>query len=410
MEAVMLKLFWKKLRLFQNFGFETATLDLKGKNGRLSAFFKSLFKTNRVLKQAQFSIFLMLCAVFCYSGCTVTTGTWAGAGEKPGFFTAAVWNVQALFDGEETGNEYTEYRSSAGWNHEKYEARLLSISRAIGGMTEKGGPDLIGIIEVENSKILKKLAEGRLAKNGYTHTFFGALPGSSLGLGVLSRYPFIETRLHSLTDGETTIPRPILEVKIEVEGKPLIFFICHWKSKLGGDDLTESVRRSSAKVLQRRLRELQEEEPGTPAIIMGDLNENYDEFYRQGGAVISALLPDDPTAAALASSLSIMDCLIVSGEKPPAARYFNDSQTALYSPWGRELQTGSYWYKNSWETIDHFLLGPELFNGIDWEFEGCEVLASPPFTGPQGYPQPYMPRNGGGLSDHLPLLLTLKRH
>ncbi|MDR0720424.1 MAG: endonuclease/exonuclease/phosphatase family protein [Treponema sp.] len=379
----MLKLFWKKL---------------------------TLFKANRVLKQAQLSIFLILGAGFCYSGCTVTTGTRAGAGEKPGFFTAAVWNVQTLFDGEGTGNEYTEYRSSAGWNHEKYEARLLSISRAIGGMTEKGGPDLIGIIEVENSKILKNLAEGPLAKSGYSYTFFGALPGSSLGLGVLSRYPFIEARLHSLTDGKTTIPRPVLEVKIEAEGRPLIFFICHWKSKLGGDDLTERVRRSSAKVLQRRLRELQEEEPGTPAIIMGDLNENYDEFYRQGGAVISALLPDDPTAAALASALSIGDCLIVSGEKPPAARYFNDSQAAFYSPWGKELQTGSYWYNNSWETIDHFLLGPELFNGTDWEFEGCEVLASPPFTGPQGYPQPYMPRNGGGLSDHLPLLLTLKRH
>jgi endonuclease/exonuclease/phosphatase family metal-dependent hydrolase len=377
----MLKLFLKKLRLF---------------------------KTNRVLKQAQFNVFLILCAAFCYSGCAVTTGT--GAGENPGFFTAAVWNVQALFDGEDTGDEYTEYLSSAGWNYEKYEARLLSISRAIDGMTEKGGPDLIGIIEVENSKILKKLAEGRLAKSGYTHTFFGALPGSSLGLGVLSRYPFIETRLHSLTDGETTIPRPVLEVKIEAEGKALVFFICHWKSKLGGDDLTESVRRSSAKVLQRRLRELQEEDPGTPVIIMGDLNENYDEFYRQGGAVISALLPDDPVAAALASALPVRDYLVVSDEKPPAARNFNDSHAALYSPWGRELQNGSYWYKNSWETIDHFLLGPELFNGTDWEFEGCEVLASPPFTGPQGYPQPYMPRNGYGLSDHLPLLLKLKRH
>jgi hypothetical protein len=46
----------KGLRLFQNFNFETPTLDLKGKSGPLTAFSKSLFKTNRVLKQAQFVI------------------------------------------------------------------------------------------------------------------------------------------------------------------------------------------------------------------------------------------------------------------------------------------------------------------------------------------------------------------
>jgi release factor glutamine methyltransferase len=40
------------MRLLQNFSFETATLDLKGKTGLLTGFSKSLSKTNRVLEQA----------------------------------------------------------------------------------------------------------------------------------------------------------------------------------------------------------------------------------------------------------------------------------------------------------------------------------------------------------------------
>jgi hypothetical protein len=40
------------LRLFQNFSFERATLDLTGKTVPLAGFSKANFKTNRVLKLA----------------------------------------------------------------------------------------------------------------------------------------------------------------------------------------------------------------------------------------------------------------------------------------------------------------------------------------------------------------------
>ena len=46
-------------------------------------------------------------------------------------FTAAIWNLQSMFDGEELGNEYIEFRESSGWTEEKYNARLLSAGKAI---------------------------------------------------------------------------------------------------------------------------------------------------------------------------------------------------------------------------------------------------------------------------------------
>jgi hypothetical protein len=209
----------------------------------------------------------------------------------------------------------------------------------------------------------------------------------------------------------------VAEVWVEAGGAPLALFICHWKSKLGGDEQTESQRRASARLILRRIREIEAEAPGTPVLIMGDLNENHDEYYRQAGRYICALLPDDPKAArhtglhrdggAEAASVQ-KDFLVLSGLKPPRPAYFAEGAAALYSPWGRELKEGSYFYSNNWETIDHFLLGSAFFDGLGWEFEDCETLKTEPFVNAQGTPSLYNPRTGGGLSDHLPLRLSLK--
>jgi hypothetical protein len=102
------------------------------------------------------------------------------------------------------------------------------------------------------------------------------------------------------------------------------------------------------------------------------------------------------------------DFIILSKNKPPETRYFPAGVVALYSPWAAELQDGSYYYKNEWETIDHFLLSPQLFDGKGWEFEHCTVINYPPFVSARGFPVAYNPRTGSGLSDHLPLLLFLK--
>jgi len=322
-------------------------------------------------------------------------------------FTAAVWNVQTLYDGRDTGNEYAEFRETEGWSAEKYQARLTAISQAIQQMAgpAKAAPCIIGFVEIENIGILEDLAGGSLSKNGYYWTAFANLPGSSLGIGFLSRFPITDTRAHSITIGNDTAPRPVLEIRVEPRGEPLVFLLCHWKSKLGDDNATEALRRSSARVVQRRLRELKETE--TPVIVMGDLNENHDEFYRRSGAILSALLPDDPDAAALAFNKPD-EYLVLSGEKPPRARSFTKDVPALYTPWDTELKDGSYYFRGEWETIDHILLSDLLFNGTGWEYADCRVLNHAPFISSKGSPDSYVPRFGRGLSDHLPLLLYLR--
>jgi len=374
------------------------------------------------MKHAITGIFVFQ-AIFVLAGCGAFSA-FSGqkrAGEETPLFTVAEWNVQALFDGRETGKEYAEYLETAGWTAEKYAARITAISQAFLQMAEmpldlevpasKGTvPDLIGFVELENAGILEDIARGTLSQYGYFWTAFANLPGSPLGIGFLSRFPIKETRVHSITVGKESAPRPVLEIRVEKRGKPLVFLLCHWKSKLGGDLVTENLRRASARVIQRRLRELKESEAETPVIVMGDLNENYDEFFRQTGKALCALLPDDPDAAALARRNSgvLKGSLVLSGEKPPRSLSFPEDACVLYSPWKDEMSDGSYYYRDEWETIDHFLLSEALFSGTGWNFASCRVLNQEPFTGSDGKPKPYVPRIGRGLSDHLPLLLCLR--
>jgi endonuclease/exonuclease/phosphatase family metal-dependent hydrolase len=346
---------------------------------------------------------------------------------KTGAISIMTWNLQALFDGTESGNEYEEYLESAGWSGEKYSGRLSAIAKAIDSI-EPEAPDLIAIQEIESAQVLEDLAGGPLSKKGYQWTHFAGNPGMSLGIGLISRLPIERARVHSINIDGSAAPRPVLELRVSrrqeaTENEDLILFICHWKSKLGGEDVTESARRASARIILRRMRELALEEPDLPVIIMGDLNENYDEFYRRNGAEICALLPDDPRSADMSGFNTIdeddpafgtpqgdpqKDFLVLVKSKPPAAQYFPPQALCLYSPWTNELENGSYYYKNEWETIDHFLLSHRLFDKSGWEFETCHVVDQKPFTNSQGYPDAYNPRTGSGLSDHLPLLMFLK--
>ncbi|GHV70631.1 endonuclease [Spirochaetia bacterium] len=357
-------------------------------------------------------LFIQAAVLVCLilPGCDTAAPESSGQADRGALQSLSImsWNIQTFFDGEDEGTEYEEYRASAGWNGEKYQARLTALAQAI-GKTGGQGPDILAFMEVENPQVLEDMARGELSKQGYNWTSFANNPGYSLGVGVLSRFPFTVTRSHSLTvNGETT-PRPILEIWLTPQDKPLVLFICHWKSKLGGDDVTEPQRRASARVLQRRLAEIRRDEPGTPVVIMGDLNENHDEFYRRSGSEICALLPDDQKAAELVSlHTGPVDFLVTSREKPPKSVYVNMDAPPLYSPWGNELLEGTYNYKNTWETIDHFLMNDAFFDKTGWEFDTCRVLKVEPFVKSSGYPNGYNPRTGSGHSDHLPLLLKLK--
>ena len=358
----------------------------------------------------------------------------------------ASWNMQNLFDGADNGFEYDEFKNSAGWNNEKYQARLHGITAALKGETGIKA-DILAVMEVENKAVIEDLAEKSFLN--YRWIFFAGAPAysaeaqtdqtdtdspldSAIGLGVLSALPFFQTSVHSFHSPDGSIPRPILEVWVDTDSGPLALFVCHWKSKLGGDSKTEAMRRAGAALIVRRLLEIETENPGTPVIIMGDLNENHDEFARIGASYPCALLPDTEQAVLISRKTLLgarpnsQDFLVLSREMPPRTQFFPEKTKAFYSPWFelkeglhenrnasksqaiyQAIPQGSYFYKGDWETIDHFLLNDALFSGIGWNYGHFRVLTEPPFANGIGEPHSYNPRTGNGLSDHLPIVLVL---
>ena len=327
--------------------------------------------------------------------------------------TLMTWNIHNLFDGEDNGYEYNEFLQSSGWSAEKYLGRINAISAAISRIDPR--PDIIMLQEIESFKIIEDLAISLSA--GYSWSHFARNPGAAIGLGILSRLPLLEARNHSIAINGDTIPRPVLEVRIQIDNEAsggdcaeetFVVFVCHWKSKLGGEAATERVRRAGARVILRRIRELWEGEPNLGVIVAGDLNLNHDEFYRQNSSTVYALLPDDSRSVQLTAGIQ-KDFIVISSSKPPLPVYFPQDTIVLYSPWKNELENGSYFFRNNWETLDHFLVSHQFFNNTGWEYQKTFVVNYEPFADLKGIPASYNPRTGFGLSDHFPLLMMLKK-
>ena len=381
-----------------------------------------------------FSVFAFVVAtllpVLGNTACVFSSGE---TGRSPvDSITIMTWNLQLLFDGVEEGTEFRDFRQEAGWTQEKYLGRLNVIVRAINEMEEK--PDIIALQEVESAQVVADIA-GALTAHQYNWTHFARIPGMTLGVAIISRYPLSGAISHCINIDGDIAPRPMIEARVNVpggmlgdtatgkaDGNSLLLFVCHWKSKLGGAEETESTRRASARTVLRRMRELERTNPGLPVVIAGDLNVTHDEFFRSGGEYMKSLMPDDPYAAefamryfaqanpgfAFSAKRLQQDFIVVSHSKPPQAAYYPDALIAMYSPWGVEKEDGSFFFRNSWETIDHFLLSRQLFDETGWEFYDSRRVNVPPFVNIDGLPNTYNPRTGHGLSDHLPLLLFLR--
>jgi endonuclease/exonuclease/phosphatase family metal-dependent hydrolase len=344
--------------------------------------------------------FMLFAVILFVTGCSLSESEIEEESPERSL-TLMTWNVHNLFDGKDNGYEYDEFLESAGWSTEKYLGRINSISTAIDSINPK--PDFIILQEIESLLILEDIAN--LLSNSYEYSHFANNTGMALGLGIISCLPLSDCKVHSITiDGETT-PRPVLETRLDTNEGSFVVFACHWKSKLGDDIATENVRKSSARVIIRRIRELWKNEPELGIIVSGDLNENHDEFYRKSASMVCALVPDDIYCASLTGQQK--DFLIISKNNPPSPVYFPNDSIIFFSPWTNELENGSYFYKYNWETIDHFLVSAQFFNNKNWDYLKAVTANYPPFITSGGAPFAYNARTGTGLSDHLPLLVTL---
>jgi endonuclease/exonuclease/phosphatase family metal-dependent hydrolase len=300
-------------------------------------------------------------------------------------FSLVSWNLQTFFDGETIGNEYAEFRgASSSWSRDKYRSRLKRLCESI----KQFDADVLAFEEVENEAILHDIANeltGVLSPNKlYKYTSFAISPGSSIGCAVLSRFPIEGLTVHSCDyrsalGDHAPLMRPLMEVTLSVaKTAPRVkLFVAHWKSKVDGEDVAAKWQERQESVLAHRINQFMRETGGEGIVVAcGDFNRDLSEF----------LLNDD-------GKITLIDRATGSEEYAVVG-----SGWLLFPELGEE--TGSYFYRNEWEKIDHvFIAGAATLSEFGALTNGPWVTDNHGKT----IPYRYVISNGNGYSDHLPL-------
>ena len=288
------------------------------------------------------------------------------------------------------GNEYDSYIPNRhNWNQKNFRKKLLNISEVICDINA----DIIGLQEVENEKVLKRLKQS-LRRVGciYKYSAITHKKGSSIQVALLSKYP-IQT-VKEIIVSRVLGYRNILEVKYIFNNRPLYIYVNHWKSKSSA----ESKRIFSAKILKKRLEKLP---IGSEYILLGDFNSDYDEYRH-----IEKKHNDTNGRTAINH---ILQTIYKSGT---FVRPYKFNRFEHYNLW-LELYNYKRWSHNFYgnkQGLDAILLPSTLFDGkgIDYVNGSFKVFKKSYLFHKKGYILRWEYKNnshkGRGYSDHLPVV------
>lgn len=247
----------------------------------------------------------------------------------------ATYNVENLFDLERSGNEYVEYipNTSWQWNKKNYKKKLQNLSQVIKGIDA----DVIALQEIESERALKDL-KAQLSRDGLYYKYYAIAKAknTTVKVALLSKLPITYAKEISVSSHRGY--RNILEAKLNINSKPLYLFVNHWKAKSGA----ESRRIVSAKVLKKRVEELEGEE----IVLLGDFNSHYEEnktFIRKrklndtnGKTGINDILKTSPS--------------------------YQDEKDSYYNLWyeTKESRRWSHKYKKNRHALDNILISKSL--------------------------------------------------
>ncbi len=191
------------------------------------------------------------------------------------------YNTENLFDtinSPDTDDEEFLPQSKLQWNSEKYQAKLTHIAQVISSLCDTIEPLVIGLAEVENSKVLEDLtAQPALKKYNLKIVHHDSPDERGIDVGLLYNADVIEEVFNSYlrVDLDSDRTRDIIYFKGFIdEAYPVWFFVNHWPSRRDGVQKSEIKRMAAEKVLRAKIDNLYVGEPYSRVVVMGDFNDN----------------------------------------------------------------------------------------------------------------------------------------
>ena len=295
--------------------------------------------------------------------------------QTPPVLEIQFWNLENFFDCKDGGTTASDAEFSARgqrhWTRKRYDAKCSAVAKTILWTGDRTGrlPDVVAVAEVENRRVLADLTRNTpLRKAGYGIIHYDSPDPRGIDVALIYR---------------TKVLRPVCSAPIHIPGiatrdillagfvgaedahppDTLYLLVNHHPSKYGGP--SSAPRRAAAIARLRAVCDSLQALGARKIILTGDFNDT----------------PDNPLFGSLGMR-NLAEPLASRGE-------------------------GTIRFGGRWELIDMFFV-PE---GLDATME----ILRPPFLlvrdnvhpGQKPFRTWSGPRYAGGVSDHLPILLTL---
>ncbi|WP_289037409.1 endonuclease/exonuclease/phosphatase family protein [uncultured Zobellia sp.] len=314
--------------------------------------------------------------------------------------TVAFYNFENLFDTENDTLIFDDDRTPEGkdnWTLERYNKKVDHLSRVlseIGLNTSKTSPDIIGICEVENRKVIEDVIHHpNLISRDYGIVHYDSPDERGIDVALLyKKSVFLPTSSasHRLLlindDDERNYTRDQLIVGGLLDDEQFYFMVNHWPSRSGGEARSKPNRMAAAKLSKRIIDSVQRLDADAKIISMGDFN-------------------DDPTNDSFKKILKT---------KGKANKL---DSLGLYNPMEKLYKKGigSLAYRDKWNLFDQIFFTQNLLRPKErfYKFWKAKVFNAPYLITKKGQYKGYPKRTyaggsyTGGYSDHFPVYIYL---
>ncbi|MUH37385.1 endonuclease/exonuclease/phosphatase family protein [Zobellia amurskyensis] len=314
--------------------------------------------------------------------------------------TIAFYNLENLFDIENDTLIFDDDRTPEGkdrWTLERYNKKLDHLSRVlseIGSKTTKTSPDIIGICEVENRRVIQDLINHpNLISKDYGILHYDSPDERGIDVALLyKKSVFLPTSSasHRLLlindDGERNYTRDQLIVGGLLDDEQMFFMVNHWPSRSGGEARSRPNRMAAAKLSKRIIDSVQRLDSDAKIISMGDFN-------------------DDPTNDSFKKILKTK------------GKISQLDSLGLYNPMEKLYKKGigSLAYRDKWNLFDQIFFTENILypDERSYKFWKARVFNAPYLVAKKGQYKGYPQRTyaggsyTGGYSDHFPVYMYL---